>query len=80
MEIMHFGRIHFAEFFGEEISLFLVVAFDIDFIARAEHRFEDFDGIGCVNDFAICIRSGSSDAGCGVVSSGVPVLIAWFDF
>ena len=80
MKIMHFGRIHLAELFREEIRLFLVIAFDIDFIARAKDRFKDFDGIGCVNDLSLCIRSGSCNACCGIVSSGVPVLIAWFDF
>ena len=63
MKIMHFGRIHLAELFREEIRLFLVIAFDIDFIARAKDRFKDFDGIGCINDLSICIRSGSCNAG-----------------
>ena len=33
MKVMNLGRIYFAKLFCEEISLFLVIAFDIDFVA-----------------------------------------------
>ena len=80
VEVMNLGRIHFAQFLSQEVCLFLVVPFDVDFVAGAKDCFQQLYCIGRIYDFAMGIGSGSSDSCSGVVSSGMPVFIAWFDF
>ncbi len=80
MEIMYFFRIYFAKFFCKEISLFLVIPFNIDFVTWAKDCFQKFGSISSIYDFTVCIDSTCFDSFSSVIASGMPVLIAWFNF
>ena len=80
MKVMNLGRIYFAKLFCEEISLFLVIAFDIDFVAWTEYCFEEFYGIFRSYDLAFSVCRTIFQSCSGVFASGVPVFRAWFDF
>lgn len=75
MEVMNLGGIHFTQFLSQEVCLFLVVPFDVDFVSGAKDCFQQLYCIGRIYDFAMGIGSGGSDSCSGVVSSGMPVLL-----